>query len=172
MILSLLGTIIGFLGSMVGPIISLYKSKMDNAHELEMFRANVEMSKIQHEAKMAELSATADIEETKVLHQSAMPIGVKWVDALNALVRPLFSYAFFGIYIAVKCYHYMEASKLGPSAFMANLDNLWTEVDMSIFCSIVAFWFGNRTFGKMLGYEGKIATNKTIESAFRLPPKK
>jgi hypothetical protein len=154
--LALLGIIIGFLSSIVGPLVSLYNKKLDHVHETEMFKLNVDLVKFQHEATMHQLEAQADVAESATIHQSAMPIGVRWVDALNALVRPVFSYAFFACYVIVKFYAYGQTKLLLSTTanFVSVMAHIWGPEDMAIFCTIVAFWFGNRTFGKMLGYEG------------------
>lgn len=79
--------------------------------------------------------------------------GIHWVDALSGSVRPMITYAFFTLYVLVKCAQF--SILLSPALPWQNnlsvaqaLVSLWTEEDIAIFSAIMAFWFGSRALMK------------------------
>ncbi len=141
--ISIIGAILGFLGSIVPQLLKLYQDKKDKEHELKIMELQIEREKLGHTYKMEEINTMADIEETKALYQTLKPSGIKWIDALIGTVRPVITYSFFGLYAFIKYWHYKQYGT-GHEIFP-----LWTDVDMAIFCTIITFWFGNRTFNKL-----------------------
>ncbi len=143
--LPIIGSIIGFLGSIAPQVLKLYQDKRDKEHELKLLQLQIEREKLGHTHKMEEIGAIADIEESKALYRSLEPklSGVKWVDAmitfLISSVRPVITYSFFLVYALVKIGMYQ---KLG------DITQIWNEMDMTIFCTIISFWFGNRSMQK------------------------
>jgi len=135
---SIVGTVIGFLGSIVPNLLKLWQDKKDKEHELKLLEMQIERERLGHTQRMEEINVEADIAETKALYKTLRPVGVKWVDALIGTVRPIVTYSFFTLYGIVK---YWEYKKYGAT--------LWSDADMAIFCTIVAFWFGQRTFTKL-----------------------
>lgn len=136
--ISLFGALLGFLGSIVPTLLKLYQDKQDKQHELKLLELQMQAQAQLHTEKMEEISAQADIEESKALYEFAKPekSGVLWVDAIIALatslVRPLITYSFFGLYAWVKL------------MLTKNEAQLWTEFDTAIFSTVIAFWFGQR----------------------------
>ena len=68
-------------------------------------------------------------------------------------VRPIITYAFFGLYFLVKCaqFHLLLHPTLPWQVNMTMaqaLVSLWTEEDIAIFSAIMAFWFGQRALMK------------------------
>ena len=140
---SIIGTVIGFLGSIVPNLLKLWQDKKDKEHELKLLAIQIEREKLGHTQRMEEINIEADISETKALYQTLKPVGVKWVDALIGTVRPVITYSFFALYGIVKFWQYRE---YGPSH---DVLTLWSDADMAIFCCIISFWFGSRTFTKL-----------------------
>lgn len=140
---SIIGTIIGFLGSLIPNLLKLWQDKKDKAHEISLLNIQIEREKLGHTYKMEEINVQADISETEALYKTLKPVGVKWVDALIGTVRPVITYSFFTLYAVVKFFQYRS---YGPSH---DVFSLWTDADMAIFCTIIAFWFGSRTFQKL-----------------------
>ena len=68
-------------------------------------------------------------------------MGLPWVDALSALVRPLITYSFVALYIGIKLtiiFNY-EIGICMP---------IWTNEDEGLFSVVMGFWFGNRMMNK------------------------
>lgn len=74
------------------------------------------------------------VEATKA---QAKPTGIKWVDALSAMVRPSITLSFFILYACVKV-HWI---------FTGN-SQLWTDDDWNIMSAIFMFWFCGRPWEK------------------------
>lgn len=140
---SIIGTVIGFLGSLIPNLLKLWQDKKDKEHEIKLLDIQIEREKLGHTQRMEEINVQADVAETEALYKTLKPVGVKWVDALIGTVRPVITYCFFVLYGMVKFFQYRS---LAPHT---ELLQLWTDADMAIFCTIIAFWFGSRTFQKL-----------------------
>ncbi|NDF11898.1 MAG: hypothetical protein EB060_03660 [Proteobacteria bacterium] len=93
-----------------------------------------------HQSRLEEIQTQADIQESQALYQTFQS-HIFWVDALNATVRPVIAYGFFGLYAALKIMH-----------LHAGLPWLvWNEDDQAIFAGIISFYFGQRAFFKLRG---------------------
>ena len=93
---TLLGSLLGFAGSIFPEILGLFREGQDNRHELAIMDRQIEMSKQDHIQRLEEIGAQADIAESQALYKHASKTsGVKWVEGLRASVRPVITYAFF-----------------------------------------------------------------------------
>ena len=88
----------------------------------------------------------ADAAFFEAAHRPQQVIGLRWVDALNATVRLVLAYAFFLLYASMKA---VQISAMTWPILPWQLPLIWTEEDMAIFCSIIGFYFGSRSLGKM-----------------------
>lgn len=153
MLTSILGGLVGFLGSAVPELFKYFKEKEQRKHELQMFELQMKYADQMAKAKIQELETTADIKEAEVLHIDMYPpvTGWKYADALinafTSFVRPSITYAFFGMYLCVKLAGYSLAVQ-NHGAWQDAVKFLWTESDMGIFCAIIAYWFGTRAMMK------------------------
>jgi hypothetical protein len=147
--LTIIGTLLGLLGSIFPEILKYFTQKSDHLHEREMFKLQMEGVKLQGDIKIMELNATADIEETKALYESAkiQPSGGGFFDSLmnlySSTVRPTITYLFMGMYIYVKYSTIQIWTSQGVSAKEA-LVATWSSDDFAVFSTIMAFWFGGR----------------------------
>ncbi len=153
--LTLLGALLGLIGSVLPQWLKLWQDKQDHKHELEMYRLTMESQKYEHEYKLQEINATADIAESAALYKASeiKLTGWTFIDGIVALynysVRPTLTYAFFFIYAAAKVGQYMfiisSASDMKPVAtFWDTIWKLYTPEDMALFATIIAYWFGQR----------------------------
>lgn len=140
--LSILGALLGFGSSIVPQLMKMWQDKRDKEHEIKLLGLQMQMQAVGHTQRLEEINATADIEESRALYQSAEVklSGVAWVDAimtaLNTSVRPMITYSFFGLYAWVKMALY---------GIEKDIITVWSAEDMAIFCTIMGFWFGNRS---------------------------
>ena len=141
---SIIGSVIGFLGSIVPNLLKLWQDKKDKEHELAILNIQIERDKLGFSQKMEEINVQADIAEMQALYQSVKPIGVTWVDALIGTVRPIITYSFFGLYAFVKVQSFITVDSHSPYYI-----TIWSDMDQVIFCTIISFWFGSRTFQKL-----------------------
>jgi hypothetical protein len=147
--ISLLGTLLGFGTSIVPEVLGYFKQQQANKQELAMLEAKATYASQLSELKVKELDAQAEIEETKGLyaHDRAIDAG-GFVNALRGSVRPVLTYAFFTLFATIKgvtLYTMVSTQGMDLSAGMLAI---WDEETQAIFSAIIAFWFGNRAMSK------------------------
>ena len=147
---AIVGAVLGFLGSWLPEGIKLFREKKDREHELTILHFQLETQKQGHVQRLEEINAQADINESQALYKSAEPVGIGWVDALNASVRPVVTYSFFFLYAVVK-YAQAYAFSGNTANFIQSLAMTWTPEDMGIFSAIMGFWFGQRSMKHFMG---------------------
>jgi len=134
--------------------VALWNKKTDNAHELAMLDRQFQLEQTRAAARMDELVAQGDIDQTLALldaQKSALAgqmqkVGIKWVDALNFLVRPLTTYYFLGMYGLVKLSMIIVALR-AVNPWLAIIQ-CWSADDAAILAGILSFWFVGRVFDK------------------------
>lgn len=144
--------LLSFLGSAVfrwllEKVFSLAERKQDHSQEIDRMRVqaevdaaqhlrNLEMLKIQSELKLdlikEEVRGAFEAHEGEALIESirsAKPSGVKWVDAWNAIIRPLVSTVCVALW----------AMSLVKRGFQPN------EFDLALIGAVIGWHFGTRS---------------------------
>jgi len=98
--------------------------------------------------KLEAVNVDADIREIESLHRSMQPSGVKFIDGLRGSVRPVITYAFFGLFIFVEVSAYLALTAQGISALDA-ADATFDEDTRALFAAVISFWFGGRAINRM-----------------------
>jgi hypothetical protein len=132
--MTLLGSLLGFLGSLIPELLKLFQSGRDRAHELEILKLQLEQQRLGSADRMEEIRTTNAAIEAVALYKT-YATGIGWVDALNGTVRPVIAYAFFALYAALKV--------IQPDPAMP-----WSEEDAALFAGIISFYFGQRALQK------------------------
>jgi hypothetical protein len=70
---------------------------------------------------------------------------------LNQTVRPIITYCFFFQYALIKYAQYTIIRTTQAVPWGDAMVKMWTDADMSIFCTIIGFWFGSRAMEKFFG---------------------
>lgn len=160
--LSILSAVFGFAAPFLPELLKFFRDKSDKAHELQMFRMQMEFAAKEHAMKMAELESMADIEEAKVLHQPIQSYGVQLIDAADKwatttwgkwLITPAF-YAFAlldfiagivrpGITVAVVAF-YIAYKWAVLQAAGGNIMAVWGDNDWAMVTLVLSYWFGHR----------------------------
>lgn len=130
--MTLIGTLLGFLGPAFPEIMKFYRDRSDKSHELAIMDRQMEIQKQGHVQRLEAIERITDAAEMQTLYKT-FHSGVSWVDALNATVRPVLAYAFFALYAYVKITQAIHTPW-----------RLWDEEDQAIFASIMSFYFGHR----------------------------
>jgi hypothetical protein len=153
--LSIIGAVLGLVGSFLPELLKYFKQKEDHKHEKEMFALQVQLAEKQHEFRVDEMNITADIEETKAMYKSAEVklTGSKWLDAVitlyNSSVRPTITYAFVIFYGLVKLGQYKILLASGYASWEV-VTRMWSGEDMACFMTVIGFWFGGRMVKAMV----------------------
>ena len=76
------------------------------------------------------------------------PTGVKFIDGLRGSVRPVITYAFFGLFVFVEVSAYIGLTAQGVSALDA-ANATFDEDIKALFAAVLSFWFGGRAINRM-----------------------
>lgn len=150
--LTLLSGLIGLLGSVIPDLLKIWNDYNDKRHEIKILEMQMEHARLGHQYRMAEVDAEATSRETVALYSTQRRSGIRWVDALNATVRPFVTYLLLSWYMIYK----------SSFIYIAYLDNdtltIWdvllrsyTQEDMSLLALVLGFWFGHRALQRYKG---------------------
>ncbi len=110
---------------------------------MEMMQLETELAQRRSEMKLVELDKKADIEETKGLYEHDRSIDAGgFINALRGSVRPVITYAFFGLFVATKVVIMVKVGQSGGE---------WTEAVNNGGCQVdyatVFYWYTNSPGG-------------------------
>jgi hypothetical protein len=147
--LSILGSLIGFAGSAVPAITDHFKQKNDQKFELAKMEKMAELRKagFDHELKSFEAQASDKEHDRLIQHDISINQGSGLISALQRSVRPVITYCFFGLFCIIEITLLMEALDKGAD-FAEAVNILWDEDTKAIFAAIISFWFGSRAIEK------------------------
>ena len=146
--LTLLGSLLGFLSSAFPDVLKLWRDNSDRKHELAILDRQMEAQRQGHTQRLEEIQVQADIAESKALYRHAsQPSGVKWVEALRASVRPVITYAFFILFAVVKSAALYKLLDQG-GGITDGLIAVWDGETQALFAAVMSFWFGQRALSK------------------------
>ena len=170
--LTLLSTFISFLMGGLPKLLDFFQDRSDKKHELELAQMQIarelEMRKLGFEAqervehihteqleietKSAEKQSlvNAQVAEMQAVyaHDTALNEGTsQWMKNLRASVRPVITYGFFFLLVAIDAALAWHGITNNVS-FDDMAEQLWDDETQALFASIIAFHFGGRAFGK------------------------
>ncbi len=147
--LTLLGSLLGFITSAFPQLLGLIKDWQDRRHEPAILDRQMEMQRQGHTQRLEEIAVAADIAESQALYRhDAQPSGVKWVDGLRSSVRPMITYAFFLLFAAVKGSGLYLLIAVEGLVLAEALPRIWDDETAALFAAVVSFWFGARSLAK------------------------
>lgn len=149
MLSGLLGSVLGFGGSVVPAITDHFKTKANNKFELAKMEKMAELraAGFDHEMRMFETQA-ADNEHARLIeHDISINQGTGFIAGLQKSVRPIITYCFFGLFAVIEVTLLMEALEKGTD-FAEAINILWDDDTKAIFAAIISFWFGSRAIDK------------------------
>lgn len=160
--ITLVSTLLSFLAGGLPRLLDFFQDKGDKKHELEMARLQTERElQLAKEGYLAQarveeirtdqIAIGAYKDEKIALYQHDMEIGKgadKWVINSRAMVRPFITYGMFFIFLFVEVFGFIYAWKTGVD-FITALEYLWTDETITIWSSIISFWFGSQAFKRL-----------------------
>ena len=152
MVSGLLGSLLGFGGSVVPAITDHFKTKGDNKFKLEQMTHMAELRKMgfDQDIKMYEQQASDQEHQRLIDHDIAIAKSTGIIAGLQKSVRPVITYCFFGLFAAIEVSLLMDALDKGADLTQA-LNVLWDDDTKAIFAAIISFWFGSRAIDKSRG---------------------
>ena len=150
--LSVVGSLLGFASSAVPAVTDHFKNKSNQKFELEKMKVAAELRKQGYDFELKAFEAQAQDKEHERLIQHDISInrGTGFITGLQKSVRPVITYCFFGLFLAIEITLLREALKSGMEVAEA-LMVLWDEDTKAIFAAIIETWFGSRAIDKARG---------------------
>ena len=147
--LTLLGSLLGFISSAFPELLKLWRDRQDRTHELAILDRQMEQMRLGHQQRLEEINIQADLTESlALLKHDSQPSGVQWIDGLRASVRPVITYAFFSLFTGVKVSAlYILIIAQGLNWFDA-LPRIWDPETQALFAACMSYWFGQRSLAK------------------------
>lgn len=170
--LTLLSTLVSFLMGGLPKILDFFQDKQDKSHELKLAQMQtdrelqlaaagyvaqqqieaIKLEEIQVQSTSNEKISLVDAQKAEMqaiyAHDAALSEGTsQWMKDLRASVRPVITYGFFFLLVAIDSTLAYKGITTGVE-FNVLADQLWDDETQALFASIIAFHFGGRAFGK------------------------
>lgn len=155
---TILGGLSGGLLRLAPEALKFFDRKNERKHELALQAGQVELLKVQSNTHLEEVrtqseatqAATALEALRDTLKAQAAPTGVKWVDALNASVRPVWTYYVLLTWGTVKIVD--VAFAIGRKLDWEQIRVLvWGPDEAAMLATLATFWFLDRVIRKQQG---------------------
>ena len=148
-ILGLFSPFLGILGSLLPSIVNIWAKKQEYAYDLQLIKLQGDIALQTAQSNLDIENAKADAAEGAALYGYDSNLdGGKFINAVRTSVRPIITYVFFIMFVVVKsaaAYNMIQAGLSMPDMLQA----IWDEQTMSLFSTIIAFWFGSRVLEKL-----------------------
>jgi hypothetical protein len=148
--LTIISTALGFFTSLVPNVLDYFKQKRDQDHELAMIDAQTQAQLAIGQMQLEATVTDAQLKEIQAAHKEQASTAVaagRFISGLSASVRPVVTYLFVLEFLAINwaiAWLTFDANGFTIEALRTILDDRF----FSLLSSMIAFWFGNRTFGK------------------------
>tara|TARA_R110001632_G_scaffold14584_2_gene48990 strand:+ start:410 stop:865 length:456 start_codon:yes stop_codon:yes gene_type:complete len=147
--IALLGSALGFGTSFLPQVLGFFQKKQDHKNRIDELRLQGELAALGVTHDIQKLDKQAEIAETKALYEFANPSS-GFAAGLSASVRPVITYLFFGLFLAVKAVILIKAMEAGGD-WKDAVPLMFDTETQALFSAIIAFWFGQRSVNKFMG---------------------
>lgn len=156
MIETLIGTLLGGVFRMLPEVLKWLDRKDERKHELSMFDKQLSADKMRADAQQQALQTQSDMTMGQAelaamiaaTTAQATQTGVKWVDALSSLMRPLITFwwviVLYSVALVARFWVLVQAGTSNLDAVVL----LWGADEKAIVASIISFWFVDRALRK------------------------
>ena len=150
---ALAGTLIGGAFRLAPEFMKWFERKDERKHELAMFDKQLELDKLRSQAELDQINAQGAINfgiqeleaMTRVGVAQSKKTGNKFVDGLNALVRPVITFWWvIVLYTAALVAEFAYSVQQGES-YVTSALSVWGADEKAIVASIISFWFVDRS---------------------------
>ena len=159
--ITLLTTLISFLAGGLPKILDFFQDRQDKMHELDIIKMQTErelalaaqgfvaQQRIEEiRTDQVSIQAQSDTIQAALKHDAKLADGAsQWVIDLRSSVRPIVTYIFVVQLVCINIAAMWWAINTGVDFALA-LELVFSEDEMTIVSSIVAFWFGTQAFAK------------------------
>ena len=159
--MTMISTFLSFLAGGLPKILSIFQDRQDKKPELALVvaqrerelalaeRGFIAQARVE-EIKLEQIQTQTAGEERQALYAHDIEIGKgasQWMINLRASVRPVVTYIFVLELVALNVAGVWYAYTTGIP-FAIAMENVFSDDEMAILASIIAFHFGGRAFGK------------------------
>ena len=146
--LALLSPLFGILGSLLPSIVRIFERKQEIKYEIDLAKLKLDAAERQADLQfhIEEIKADSQSRQSALDHDKSLD-GGKFINSLRASIRPVITYTFFFLFCAVKIAAVLVMIDQGAS-MPDMLAAVWDVETMSLFSTIIAFWFGSRVMEK------------------------
>lgn len=146
--LALLSPLFGILGSLLPSVVRIFERKQEIKYEIELTKIKLDAAERQADLtySIEMVKGDAQSRQSALDHDKSLD-GGKYINALRASIRPVITYTFFFLFVGVKvaaAYVMLSSGQSVPEMLKA----VWDVETMSLFSTIIAFWFGSRVLEK------------------------
>lgn len=154
---TLLGGLLGGIFRIFPEVLKFFDAKNERAHEILMQDKAIEFQKLKGDQKVEEIMAQGQMtwneEALETLKTSIQgqfqPSGVKWIDGLSSLIRPLITLQWvIGLYPAVITAGFILSIQQGVPPLDA-LIRAFGPDERALVAGILNFWFLGRVFDRV-----------------------
>ena len=140
--ITLLGSLLGFGTSFLPEVLNYFKANQEHKHNMEMMTRRSEL-------QLEVMDKQAEIKETEGLYKHDSMDAGGFINALRGSVRPIITYVFFGLFVAIKITALMSLMNSGND-LGRSLSLIWDDNTFGLFAAIMSFWFGGRAVSKYM----------------------
>lgn len=146
---TILGSLTGFGGSVLPSVMNYFTDKQNSKTKIEELKIQAELMKQGTELDLMKFNArAADDEHARLIeHDIAMQKDTGFMAGLRKSVRPVITYMFFGLFVAVEGVMIWSALQSGSDVINV-MNEVWDDETQAIFAAIISFWFGSRALEK------------------------
>jgi hypothetical protein len=146
--LALLSPFFGIIGSLLPSVVRIFERKQEIKYEIELTKIKLDAAERQADLNfnIEMVKGDSQSRQSALDHDKSLD-GGKFINALRASVRPVITYTFFFVFIAVKVAAAHVMLTTGQSV-PEMLRSVWDPETMALFSTIIAFWFGSRVMEK------------------------
>jgi len=170
--LTIFSTLVSFLMGGLPKVLDFFQDRADKSHELKLAQMQTErelqlaaagyvaqqhieeikLDEIKTQTQSAEKVSLIDAQQAEIqaiyAHDTSLNEGTsQWMKDLRASVRPVITYGFFFLLVAIDATLAYKGITSGVE-FNELANQLWDNETQALFASIIAFHFGGRAFGK------------------------
>lgn len=147
--ITLLGSLLGFGTSFLPEVLNYFRAGQEHRHNLERMQLEMDMAAKRSELKLSVLDKQAEIKETEGLYKHDSMDAGGFINALRGSVRPVITYVFFGLFVAIKVTALIALMNAGND-LGRSLSLIWDDATSGLFAAIISFWFGGRAVSKYM----------------------
>lgn len=155
MITALVSTIAGLISGSVPDLLREFTASREHSREMQSLEKQTELqlkiAKEQGQTRVAEMDREVDIAaydaQSKIAKASLRPIGIKWVDAWNAALRPFAVTVIISLFAVMAAFYtYAVLSSVeGLDDTVRAVDLLWGSLIGEAIQAVLGFLFGYRS---------------------------